>query len=167
MGYVCLGHNIACDSDIRPTAYDILVGLNYGFDTTRNESGQIYFKTLSSDSIEFGSAKLCVNLYNPNFMPKNIAMITYDRVLSYDLTSNSKASFQVFLLTDSIQSYVIFKFILCPSDLTIKAPSGLNLKLDTTALKEVSIDNNQQCTLSNVGQMGVWVIEATNTTTSN
>jgi len=100
-------------------------------------------------------------------MPKNIAMITYDRVLSYDLTSNSKASFQVFLLTDSIQSYVIFKFILCPSDLTIKAPSGLNLKLDTAALKEVSIYNNQQCTLSNVGQMGVWVIEATNTTTSN
>ena len=35
-GYVCLGENTLCGSATRPTSYyDILVGLNYDFDTKK------------------------------------------------------------------------------------------------------------------------------------
>ena len=165
MGYVCLGINKACDQDIRPMPYDILVGLNYGLDTLRNESGQIYYKTLMMDSAEFTLAKIYVNLYNPTFIPVNAFMITYDHVSSYDKSSNSKVSFQVFLLADSIKSYVAYKFISCPADLTLKALVGLNHNQSANTLKEVAIDNGQQCLYSNVGQMGVWLSEVTSSIT--
>ena len=170
MGYVCLGKNKACNIDIRPTIHDILVGLNYGLDTSRNGSGQIYYKSLRNDSTEFRMARIYVNLFSPTFIPYNIFMITYDQVLSYDKTSNGKASFQVFLLANFLKSYAIFKFIQCPAELTLKASSGLNHKAsinNASTLKEITIDNGQQCTSSNVGQTGIWVIEVTNLASGN
>jgi hypothetical protein len=73
---------------------------------------------------------------------------------------NSRASFQVFLSTDSIKSYVLYKYKACPTDLALKASSGLTHS-NSGILKEVIIDHGQQCTSSNVGQTGVWVIEVT------
>ena len=163
MGYICLGNNTLCKQDIRPTAYDIVVGLNYRLDSARNGSGQIYYRTLSLDSNEYKLTKIYLNLLNPAFTPENMFMITYDEVLSYDKYSNSRVSFQVFLLADSIKSYVLFKFNKCPPDLTLRSSSGLNYRNKVTeSLKEIPIDNGQQCTSSNVGQTGIWVIEVTN-----
>ena len=161
MGYVCLGTNKACDQDIRPMPYDILVGLNYGLDTSRNGSGQIYFKTLMMDSAEFTLAKIYVNLLNPTFMPLNVFMITYDQVLLNDQSSSSKVSFQVFLLADSTKSYVAYKFSSCPTVINARPLAGLNHNQSVASLKEVTIDNGQQCSNSNVGQTGVWVGEVT------
>jgi hypothetical protein len=161
MGYVCLGRNTACDQDIRPMPYDILVGLNYGLDTSRNGSGQIYYKNLLINSDEFTLAQIYVNLLNSEFLPKSGFMVTYDQVSSYDKSSGSKVSFQVFLLADSSKSYIAYKFNSCPADLTLKASIGLNQKQGTGILKEVTIDNGQQCSNSNVGQTGVWVSEVT------
>ncbi len=72
-GYVCMGINPACGNQMRPSPHDILVGLNYDLDTTRNGSGQIYYKNLNDSTL----ASLYVNLLDPSFVPKNIFMITY------------------------------------------------------------------------------------------
>ncbi len=160
-GFVCLGINDECDQDIRPAPFDVLVILNYDLDTARSGSGQIYYKTLSLDSNEFRSTKIYTNLLDPSFVPTNTFVITYDEVLPNDKSLNSRASFEVFLSTDSIKSYVLYKYKACPSDLALKASSGLTHN-NTGNLKEVIIDHGQQCTSSNVGQTGVWVIEVTN-----
>ena len=120
-----------CNNRIRPSPYDIIVGLNYDLDTTRNESGQIYYKSLNDSSLEFSY----VNLLDPSFVPKNIFMITYDNVLPFNTWSNSSVSFQIFLLADSFKSYVIFKYTSCPTDLDLWAPSGL-LNINNKAILE-------------------------------
>ena len=79
-GYVCLGINSACNQVIRPSPHDIIVGLNYYLDPTRNESGKIYYKNLTIDTTEFTYNKMYVNLMNPNFLPTNAFMITYNEV---------------------------------------------------------------------------------------
>jgi hypothetical protein len=160
-GFVCLGINDECDQDIRPAPFDVLVILNYDLNTARGDSGQIYYKTLSLDSNEFRSTKIYTNLLDPSFVPTNTFVITYDEVLPNDKSLNSRFSFQVYLSTDSIKSYVLYKYKACPSDLALKASSGLTHN-NTGTLKEVIIDHGQQCTSSNVGQTGVWVIEVTN-----
>jgi hypothetical protein len=164
-GYICLGNNPACNKDIRPLPFDILVALNYDLDTTRNGSGQIYYKHLSSsDSSEFALAKLYVNLFNPIFMPKNIFMITYDEVMSQNTKLFPKVSFQVFLLTDSIKSYAVYKYKTCTTEFTFKATSGINHKHN---VEKIIIENGQQCSSSNVGQSGLWVIEVTKSATGD
>jgi hypothetical protein len=75
-GYVFLGEN-------SNMPYDILVGLNYDLDTSRPGSGQIYYKSLTSNSFDFKSFKTYLNLFDPYFEPTNIFMITYDNVLPY------------------------------------------------------------------------------------
>jgi len=154
-GYVCFGINPACIYRDRPSPHDILVGLNYDLNTKRNGSGQI-FKSLKDSTM----ASLYVNLLDPQFVPKNIFMITYDNVLPYETSSNSRVSFQIFLLTDSIKSYVIFKYTSCPNDLTLEASSGLNSN-NNGNLTEILIPQDQECSLSNVKQKGVWVSEVT------
>jgi hypothetical protein len=163
---VCLGINIACNKVIPPTSHDIIVGMNYQLDPTRIESGKIYYKSLLFDTTEYTYNKLYVNLMNPHFSPKNAFMITYDEVLSYDKNSKSRVSFQIFLSTDSEKSYVVFRFKSCPTDLTIRSSTGVNHKYLET-LNEVTIDYDQHCSSSNVGQTGVWVIEVTSLTTGN
>jgi hypothetical protein len=88
-------------------------------------------------------------------------MITYDDVLTSDPSNfYSTASFQVFLLSSSIKSFVLFKFKSCLTDLFLRASSGLTHN-DMSTLKEVRIADGQQCTSSNVGQTGVWVSDVT------
>ena len=116
-GYVCMDINTACGNRMRPSPYDILVGLNYDLNSMRDGSGQIYYKNINDSTY----VSLYVNLLDSSFVPKNIFMITYDNVLPYETSSNSRVSFQIFLLTDSIKSYVIFKYTSCPIDLTLNA----------------------------------------------
>ncbi len=103
------------------------------------------------------------NLFNPAFEPTKVFLIIYDNVLASDDTgvSTSKVSFQIALSSDSFKkSYVTFKYSSCPTDFSLRAPSGLNLKNDGF-FEEVKIEDDQQCTGSNVGQAGVWVSEVT------
>jgi hypothetical protein len=163
-GYVCLGNNYECGSYTRPSPFDILVGLNCYLNPTREGSGQIYYKQLNSNSLDFESTKIYLNLFNPDFEPQQIFMITYDNVLpSIWVNSNSITSFQIYLSTDSVKSFVIFKFKSCPKDLKYDYyhSSGLNYKRIDGSLQEVIIPNGQQCSGSNVGQAGVWVSDVT------
>jgi hypothetical protein len=156
-GYVCLGLSDQCWYDEAYLPRDILIGLNYDLDTTRIESGQIYYKSLNESKM----ASLYVNLLDPSFVPKNIFMITYDNVLPFERSSNSRVSFQIYLLTDSIKSYVIFKYTSCPTDLTLKTSSGLAYKEESDLLGRSIIAKDQHCFNSNVKQDGVWVSEVT------
>jgi hypothetical protein len=163
-GYICFGNNEFCKGSIRPSLSDILVTLNYDLDTTRIGSGQIYYKNLKEDSNEFILAKIYLNLFNPLFEPTNILMVTYDEVLSSDKALFSKVSFQVFLATDSRKSFVVYKYKSCPSELTLKASSGFTHKKNTDL---IVIENGQQCSSSNVGQTGIWVVDVTRYATGN
>ena len=70
-----MGENKACGYSNRPSPYDILVGLNYDLDTSRNGSGQTYYKNLNDSTL----ASLYVNLFDSSFVPTNIFMITYGK----------------------------------------------------------------------------------------
>jgi hypothetical protein len=162
-GYVCLGNNSACSSKIRPSPHDILVGLNYDLNSSRKGSGKIYYKLLDSNSSDFKSSQMYLNLFNSKFEPVNIFMITYDNVLSLRTSSSSRTSFQIFLSTSDSgrNSFVLFKFFSCPADLFLYSLSGLNYKNIVGNLQEVKIVDGQQCRGSNVGQTGVWVSDVT------
>ena len=156
-GYVCLGYNYECGGTTPPSPHDILIGLNIKLDPKREGSGQIYYKRLDSNSIYFKS----FNLFNPGFEPQQIFMITYDNVLPYDSFLKSVTSFQIYLSTDFVKSFVTFKLKSCPTGLTLQSSSGLNYKRINGSLQEVIIANGQQCTGSNLGQAGVWVSDVT------
>jgi hypothetical protein len=160
-GYACLGNNSKCHSFTRPSPCDLLVGLNHNLNPKREGSGQIYYKRLDSNSLDFSSVKIYLNLFNPGFEPQQIFMITYDNVLPYFSRSTSVTSFQIYLSTDSVKSFVIFKFKSCPTGLTLQSSSGLNYRRINGNLQEVIIPNGQQCSGSNVGQAGVWVSDVT------
>jgi hypothetical protein len=154
-GYVCLGDNYECRWSKRPSPYDILVGLNYYLDPRREGSGQIYYKQLNSNSIYFKSL-------SPDFESQQIFMITFDNVLpNIWSASTSITSFQIYLSTDFVKSFVTFKFKSCPKDLEYISSSGLNYKRINGSVQEVIIPNGQQCSGSNVGQAGVWVSDVT------
>jgi hypothetical protein len=85
-------------------------------------------------------------------------MITYDNVLPDSSDSTSRVSFQIYLSTDLVKSFVTFKFKSCPTDLNYFSLSGLVYKPN---LKGIKIVDGQQCIGSNVGQMGVWVSDVT------
>ena len=156
-GYVCLGLIKECRNRLRPSHNDILVGLNYDLDTTREGSGKIYYKSINDSPY----VSLYMNLLDPQFVPKNIFVIKYDNLLPHiDAGSNSRVSFQIYLLTDSIKSYVIFKFTSCPADLNQLASAGLNFE-NEGKWEEIPIYNGKECLLSNVGQNGVWISEVT------
>jgi hypothetical protein len=161
-GYVCLGDNYKCGSFTRPSPHDILIGFNCDLNPTRNGSGQIYYKKLDSNSSDFQSNKIYLNLFNSEFEPQQIFMVTYDNVLPPEFGyPNSRVSFQIFLSTNSVKSFVTFKFKSCPTDIKKEASSGLNYIGIDWNLKEVIIAYGQQCTGSNVGQTGVWVSDVT------
>jgi hypothetical protein len=160
-GYVCLGNNYYCRLQTRPSGHDIVVGLNYYLDPTREESGHMYYKILDSNSSDFKSARIYLNLFNPDFEPQQIFMITYDNVLPFFRSSASVTSFQIYLSTDSVKSFVTFNFKSCPTDLTLEASSGLNYNRNDGILQEVIIANGEQCKGSNVGQKGIWVSDVT------
>jgi hypothetical protein len=160
-GYVCLGDNYECYMSTRPTPFDILIGLNYNLDPTREGSGQIYYSNLESNSLDFESSKIYLNLFSPEFEPQQIFMITYDNVLPSYYISTSVTSFQIYLSTDFVKSFVTFKFKSCPTGLTLQSSSGLNYKRINGNLKEAIIPNGQQCIGSNVGQTDVWVSDVT------
>ena len=159
-GYVFMGANSLCGQTSRPSPHDILVGLNYDLDTRRSGSGQIYYQDVSSGSIDFLSAKDYVNLLNSTFLPTNVFMITYDNVLPCNTASLNKTKFQIFLLSDNVKSYVIFKFTSCPTDLTLRGVPGLTHNYNDN-LRQLIIPENHHCTSSNIGQSGVWVTEVT------
>jgi hypothetical protein len=153
-GYVCLGNS----SDCNGRNFHILIGLCLNLDPRREGSGQIYYKKLDSNSLDFTSTKTYLNLFNPDFEPNHIFMITYDNVLPHSSDSNSITSFQINLSTDLVKSFVTFKFKSCPTDLNYDISSGLVYK---RSLKGIKIVDGQQCIGSNVGQTGVWVSEVT------
>ena len=160
-GYICLGNNTACDSPKRPSPHNIIVGLNYDLDPSREGSGQIYYKKLSSDS---DIIPLSINVFGYYyFMITNIFLITYDNVLTSDKTSNLTVSFQIFLITEDARSYVKFKYTSCPKFLKPLASSGVNYKNNMDELQEVVIENDSECTLSNVMASGIWLMNVTNT----
>jgi hypothetical protein len=167
-GYVCFGNNPQCSSTTRPSPFDILVGLNFDLDTTREGSGQIYYQNLSTGSVDFEKAKAFFYLLNlSNVEPINIFMITYDNVLPYynifTSSSSSTASFQIFLTTDSAvkKSFLTLVYTSCLTDLTLRASSGLNYN-NARKLQEVTIVDGQQCSGTNVNQTGVWISDVTN-----
>jgi hypothetical protein len=157
--YVCLGNNSACERQTKPSPHDILLGLNYDSDTTIKGNGQIYYKHLDSNSDDFKSTKIYVNLFDLDFEPTNIFMITYDNVLPREWNSTSGALFQMFLATSDFnrKSFVLFKFISCPSYLPLKASTGLNHRNKWGILQDSKIFDGKQCTGSNVNQKGAWV----------
>ncbi len=156
-GFVCLGNNSECDGyNQRPSPNDILIGLNSYLNPTREGSGQIYYKQLNSNSIYFKSL-------SPGLEPQQMFMITYDNVLPFSPYSTSLTSFQIYLSTDSVKSFVTFKFKSCPKDLKYDYyhSSGLNYIGIDGELQEVIIPNGQQCSGSNDGQAGDWVSDVT------
>ena len=159
-GYVCMGYNLLCGQITRPSPHEILVGLNFDLDTRRSGSGQIYYQNVSSDSIDFTSAKDYVNLLNSTFLPTNVFMITYDNILPYNTGLWNLTKFEIFLLSNNENSYVIFKYISCPTEIYLSL-SGLNHICDSGNLGEIIFNNSQLCTASNVNQTGVWISEVT------
>jgi len=163
-GYVCLGNTSDCWYRTRPSPFDIIVGLNLDLDTRRNKSGQIYYKNLSSNLDAFrSSSKIYLNLFNPEFEPAHILMITFDNVLPFDNKNllKSRVSFQIFLAADSSKnSYVIFKYISCPSDFPLYSSSGFTHD-NAGSLQEIILPNDQMCVSSNIGQTGIWISEVT------
>jgi len=160
-GYVCLGNNSEClqlpSVEIFP--FCVLIGLFDFLDTSLEGSGQIYYKNLESDSLDFESVKIYLNLFNPYFEPQQIFMITYDNVLPASwMYVSYRVSFQIFLSTDFVNSFVTFKFKSCPINSNL---NGLNFKKIDGSVKEIKIIGGQQCIGSNVGQKGVWVIDVT------
>jgi hypothetical protein len=154
-GYVCLGLNFECWHQTRPSSHDLLVGLNCDLD-------RIYYKNLDSNTADFALAKIYLNLFNPEFEPQQIFIVTYGNVLQpFGSSSTSGASFQIYLSTDTVKSFVTFKFKSCPKDLIYHSPSGLNYKRIDGNLQEIHLINGQQCTESNVGYAGVWVSDVT------
>ena len=152
---MCLGVNQDCNRVTRPYPCDILVGLNYDFDSTRYESGQIYYQHLNSDEFI-----LITNLVL-EFEPINVFMIIYDNIFLDEYKSpTSRAAFQIFLATDSKKSYVLLKYTLCPTYISLEASSGLNY-INESSFQESIILHGQQCTGSNIDQEGVWVYEVT------
>ncbi len=118
------------------------------------------------ESNDFVSSKAYANILNPSFEPTNVLMITYDNVSPFDLANVessrvSRVSFQIYLLADSLTSFVIFKYKSCPSDITLLSLSGLNHRNNANNLDEINIIDGQLCTFSNVKQTGVWVSEVT------
>jgi hypothetical protein len=154
-GYVCLGTNYGCGSSKITTSSDIIVGLNYDLNPTASGSGKIYYQSLSSNSTFFQPVCDIVNSLDTFFIPKNIFMITYDGV--YIVSGYDTASFQIFLLTNFLKTYVIFQYASCLNGLSLLSPSGLNF-LVSGSLKQIIIEN--QCDSTNVNQTGVWVYEA-------
>jgi hypothetical protein len=152
-----MGENTKCNNLQRPSFNDILIGLNFDLDPTRNRnsSGQIYTKTLKSESKA---------IVNTPFVPVNTFMITYDDVLPSSSTkSNATAAFQIFLSTDSTEkSYVIFKFKSCLKGNTLYASSGLTYQKNDNQFHEIIIPDGQQCTGNNMDQPGLWLSEVTN-----
>ena len=158
-GYVCLGYNSNCGSITRPTLTNMLVGLNLDLNTARSGSGQIYYQKLSQNSTFFQTSSDTVKLINSTIVPTNIFMITYDAVIPYSSSYDTtyKASFQIFLITDSSASYAIFKFTSCLNGISLLAPSGLNYYIACSWKQDV-ITN--QCSSSNVNRTGIWVFNA-------
>jgi hypothetical protein len=154
-GYVCLGNNSDCGS------FHILIGLHHNLDPSREGSGQIYYKNLDSNSLDFRLVKIYLNLFNPEFEPNHIFMITYDNMLPHSTDSNSITSFRIYLSTDLMKSFVTFKFKSCPKDLDFYSSSSLVYTRIDGSLKGIKIFDGQQCIGSNVGQTGVWVSEVT------
>jgi hypothetical protein len=158
-GYVCFGYNSNCGSITRPTLTNMLVGLNFDLNPARSGSGQIYYQKLSPNSTFFQAASDTIKLINSTIEPTNIFMITYDAVIPYSSSYDAtyKASFQIFLLTDSSASYVIFKFTSCLNGLSVLAPSGLYYYFEQSwILDEIT----NQCSSSNVNRAGIWVFKA-------
>ena len=155
-GYLCLGNNTDCFRSQRPIWTGAnLVGLNYDLDTTRSGSGQIYYKTLSSNSSGFLQVQTIINIEDAAFIPTNMFMVKYDGVLPYDSDSNSTSSFVIYISTNSVKSFVTFVFTSCPKDLTSYGSSGLDYN-NGGVLQQVVITN--QCNASNVGITGTWVL---------
>jgi hypothetical protein len=165
-GYVCLGENTECGGYVRPTPYDIIVGLNYYLDPTKKESVQIFYQNLSINSSEFISAKQILKKFDSEFQPNNIFMVTYDNVLSFYISS-SGISFQVFFITNFKKSLIIMNYKSCPTNLNLYGSSGLTHIDNDGKWQEYIIENNQQCTGSNIDMQGVWVSEVTNILTGN
>ena len=163
-GYVCLGNNTLCSSKIRPTPYDIIVGLNFDLNVKKIGSGQIYFKRLNSESNFFKLSQNYVCLLNNAFLAKHVFMITYDDVLTAPLTDfSSRAWFQIFLVTDTERSYVILKYKSCLTNQILTASSGLNHNNEMLKIfQQVNLAAGQECISSNVGITGVWATEVTN-----
>ena len=107
-GYVCLGNNTECGSYKRPSPHDILVGLNHDLDTIRNGSGQIYYKSASTETFMWSTYAFVLN---ETFVPSSVFMITFDEVLPHKKSSISTTSFQIYLSSDSFEnSYLTFKY---------------------------------------------------------
>ena len=156
-GYVCLGYNFWCHEYYRPSSFDIMVGVNYYLAPERSDSGKIFYTKLGPESSFFKLAEGYVNLFSSTFKPDIVYMITYDGVRTSFYYLQQQLSFQIFITSNSEKSFVIFKFIMCPTDIDYYAPSGLTL----TSGESFSIPNKKQCLSSNVGQKGVWVIDVT------
>ena len=178
-GFVCLGRNKACDDVIykgfcselqRPYPHDILVGLNFCLkdfeDLNKSDSSRIYFEKLNSDMmVDYTLVKGYINVLNPSFLPSNMFVIVFDQVWPRPYTnynSESPASFQIFLSTNSTMSFVIFKYTSCLKNAILFASSGLNHD-NGGILEEVNIVDGEQCTGSNVNEKGVWLFEVTST----
>ncbi len=93
-------------------------------------------------------------------------MITYDNVLSYYFSS-SRISFRVFLISNLKKSFIILNYKSCPTNLNLYGSSGLTHADNDGKWQEYVIENNQQCTGSNIDMQGVWVSEVTNILTGN
>ena len=170
-GYVCLGNcqNLLSDEcfgcgDSPRRSDDVLVGWNTN-NVYQFQHGQIYFKNLKQDSLDFMSSKIYLNQLNPNYEPTNIFMITYENFKHYeDDIHFDIVSFRIFLSTNYMdkQSYVTFKYNFCAKSQT-SAPSGLHLKNNSDFI----IPDGKQCSSSNIGQNGVWISEVTNFESGN
>ena len=145
-----------CSSIQRPAYANLLSGLNFDLNTNRYGSGQIYYQNLNPNSTFFQSASQTVKLMNSTIEPTNIFMITYDAVLTFGDDETYKATFQIFLLTNSSSSYVIFQYTSCLNGQSLLAPSGL-IYCYAGIWQEDEITN--QCSSSNVNSIGIWVFD--------
>ena len=143
-----MGHNSKCCSSDIPSSFETLIGLNYNVDFNN-----VNYETHNSN-VAYS------NLLNSTFVPTNVFIISYDKVVDSNNSLNSMASFQIFLLTDSSSSIVIFKYRLCPKDWFLVVSSGL-IYNNGGKYSELKIPKGEECSSSNVNQTGVWMIEVT------
>ena len=97
-----------------------------------------------------------INIISPNFTPKNVFKITYDKV---KVNYYGLISFQIILSTDGKISFVSLKYSECLSFATLISPPGINCV--NLKGQSVKIPIGDPCLSSNVNIKGTWIFDVT------
>ena len=143
-----------CTTSSIPKLSNVITAFHYDIDTLQN--GQIYFERINSSSSEMVNVLNEINIISPNFTPKNVFKITYDKV---KVNYYGLISFQIILSTDGKISFVTLKYSECLSVATLLSPPGINCV--NLKGQSVKIPIGDPCLSSNVNIKGTWIFDVT------